>query len=644
MEERRPYAELTEPVAADAAASPGIWVQVKDLGQLSAKLPRSLQTEVPGKMLQDVAQTISSTLGADVAAVVDLAQPVDVALSMPHGLAPPFPVFGFRVRSAEAIERGQAGLTLRRLAAGLWQLGDVVQPLPEPEPDDSQMDDDEAALDEEEEEEGEEPEPEVEERMPCLLAHAPAPVGYRVMCGPDMDSLRAAVGFLLRDTPAPRADVHVDLSGPTYQARMREAFDLAAREAKGEEPTLDGGEKLGAEVGLAIVNALAAHERLSFDVRFAPTGVELQLDVEFPRSTDTAALGLWASSMSARRLPKSFALLPADHGLALAFTGFGQGITQAFVSRFIEEVLGEMSQEYVLSKKDLSEMNAAFDGMVPSDGHFSFAAGIDAEAASAALNGDKVAQADITERPLTPATIKELQAALAGWMVIGVDVPPKEYLPGVERMLRANAIPMRRRPGMPRKDSDRTDSKLLRRPLATAGLPAGTLHLVDQVRPAKTYRPPLDGSEPAILPYDSHLLVVPDGQRVWLVSARDEALAGRRALSLVRASATLGASPEVQKTVERPLLGAWSFTASGLILQGLDWDSADQRHKSRFQMRRFKNQLGVVNTPMLATVEVAPPPANDAPGFGFRVQLLVSDKALGEYLATVPPPIPVPTP
>jgi hypothetical protein len=642
-DERRPYAELTQPAEADALKSPGIWVQVRDVAQLSGKLPKSLQTGAPGRMVSEIVQTVSSTLGADVGAVVDLSQPVDVAVSIPRGLGPPHPVFGFRVRSPEAIERGQAGLTLRRLSAGVWQLGDVIQAAPAPEPDDSELDDDETAMDEEEEE-GEEPEPEPDERVPCLLAHAPAPVGYRVLCGPDGDMLRDLVGFMLRDTVVTQADVHVELSGPIYQERLQAALGEAIASGKAEAETNTGGEKLGAKMGIAIVEAFAAHERISFDVQFAPTGVDLLMDLAFPRSLATAPLELWTRSMATRRLPKSFALLPADHGLALAFTGLGQDATKAAMSAFWDELLGGMAQEYVLKPQELAEMNAAFTGLVPSDAHFSFAAGVDAAAASAVLSGQKVAQADATDRPLTPAAIKELQASLAGWMVVGLDVPPKDYLPAVERMLRANAIPMRRRPNMPRKDSDREDSKLRRRPLKTAGLPVGTLHLVDEVRPAKTYRAPLDGSEPPILPHDSHMLVVPDGQRVWLVSARDEALAGQRALAIVRGGATLAARPDIQQAVERPLIGAWSFTAGGMILQGLNWDSADERRLARIKLRRFKKQVDGMNTPMLATLELTPPPANDAPGFGFRVKLLVSDTTLGEWLGTMPPPIPVSPP
>ena len=125
-DERRPYAELLQPSPGDAEKSPGIWVQVRDVAALGGRLPKSLQTELPVRLLSDIAKTVSSTFGADVAAVIDLAQPVDIALSIPPGFGPPNPVFGFRVRSPEAIEHGQAGLTLRRVGPGVWQLGDPM--------------------------------------------------------------------------------------------------------------------------------------------------------------------------------------------------------------------------------------------------------------------------------------------------------------------------------------------------------------------------------------------------------------------------------------------------------------------------------------------------------------------------------------
>jgi hypothetical protein len=219
-------------------------------------------------------------------------------------------------------------------------------------------------------------------------------------------------------------------------------------------------------------------------------------------------------------------------------------------------------------------------------------------------------------------------------------VPPKDYLLAVERMLRANAIPMRRRPGMPRKDSEREDTKLRRRPVTTRGLPAGTMHLVNEVRPAKSYRPPVDGSEPPVLPYDSHWLVVPDGQRVWIVGARNEALAGARALLTLQANNKLGARPQVLQSGQRPLLGAWSFSLSGVRLQSFDWDSVRQRRAARRLLTRFGKQFRSANTPMLVTLEVAPPPANGAKGFSFRARLQVDQAGLTEFVDSSLPDVP----
>lgn len=635
--ERRPYSEVMLPTATDAT-SPGIWVQVANVGQLFGKLPASVQSQPSLLPFKDLAPLVSGALGADVASIIDLSQPVDMATPMPHGFEGPSPVFAFRVRSPETIERGQAGLTLRPLAAGMWILGDEVPPPPAVEPDESAMDEEEEHPEDEQDEMP--AEERGEPRMPCLLAHAPPPVGYRVLCGVGLEKIRALSAFLLRDTPAPVADVHVELGGPAYRALIDKALVDMKAESQKELETKTGGEKLGAEAGFAIVEALAAHERVGLDVRFGVGGAEALLDVAFPESPASELLQRWARSATERRLPAAFPLLPADDGLAFSFAGLGQETTRTFLAFVLEELLSDMSQEFVLSAQELRELQSSFAGVLPSDGHFSVALGADVDAIEKVLMSDAVRLADEAERPLTPAAIKALQAAMAGWVTVGFDLPPKDYLPAVERMLRANAIPMRRRPGMPRKDSEREDSHMRRRPVATRGLPAGTIHIVDEVRPAKTYRPPVNGSEPPVLPYDSHWLVVPDGQRVWIVGARSEALAGERALLAVQAKGKLAEQPAIRQTSARPLLGAWSFSLSGVRLQSLDWDSVRQRRAARREFKRSSKQLRGAKTPMLVTLELSPPPANGAPGFGFRARLEADQTALTELLDSSGPDVP----
>jgi hypothetical protein len=634
--ERRPYAELVVPVAPEAAASPGIWLEVANPAQLLSKLPDAIQTKPGLQPFKDITALASGALGADISAVIDLSQPFDVAMPLSKAMHDP-PVLAFRVRSPEAVERGQAGLTLRRVAAGIWLLGDQTSSSPTEE---NEQTEEEEQAPEDEEGEMAEAEP-VASAMPCLLAHAPPPVGYRVLCGPRLDLVQSVARFLLRPQPAPIADIHAELAGPAYRDVIDKALSQVKAESNTEGDTLSGSDKFGQQAGLAIVRTLGAHERVSLDVNLGAQGAELQLDVAFPESPATAELQRWALSTRGKQLPPSFARLPGDNGFALSFVGLGKETTSTLLPLLMGEISRDMAQEFVLSVKELHELNEAFLGVVPADAHFSVAAGADVDAIEGVLHSDAVRQADATGHPLAPAAIKLLQEALGGWIAIGVDVPPKEYLPAIERMLRADAIPMRRRPGMPRKDSEREDSQLRRRPVSTRGLPSGTIHVLDTVRPAKTYRPPVDGSEPPILPYDGHWLVVPDGQRVWIVGARSEALATAHASSVLNGGNRLAEQPGIQKAAERPLLAAFSYSLAGMRLQSLDWDSVFQRDMARLQFRLFGKLLHTAKTPMLVTIE-AVPHAPNASGFGLRANLHVDEAALLEVLDMSSPGLPPP--
>jgi hypothetical protein len=623
--ERRPYAELVAPSAPEAAESPGIWLQVAQPDVLLKLLPDSIQARPGVRAMADIGPAVSGIFGADVGAIIDLSQPFELATPIDAVGFHPVPVFAFRVRSPEAIEQGQAGLTLRRVAAGTWRLGDdAPAPLV---PENDEPEEEEAAPDDEEGEMSEEPAPSV---MPCWLAHAPPPVGYRVLCGEHAELVQSTASFLLRPQAPQTADIHVELAGSAYRRVIERALTAVEAEGKTEAESLPAGEKLGRQAGLAMVRTLVAHEQLRLDVHVGKQGIELQLDIDFPESPQTAGLQRWALDLGSKRVPASFGLLPGDSGVALSFVGLGKETTSSFLQLLQSALISDMAQEFVLSAKQVHELNEAFIGIVPADAHFSVAAGADVDAIDSVLHGDAVRGADAHWRPLTAGAIKDLQEALGGWVTIGLDVSPKEYLPAVERMLRANAMGMRRRPGMPKKDNEREDSHLKQRPLSVRGLPSGTLHVVDSVRPAKTYRPPLDGSEPPILPFDRHWLVVPEGQRVWIVGARSEALAGARALSVLRGGSRLAARSELQQLAERPLLAAVSFSPAGARLQSLDWDSVQERDLARLHFRFSGKMLHTATTPMLITVEAVP--HQKASGFGLRAKLLLDEAVLASLI------------
>jgi hypothetical protein len=617
------------PPTRDRAASPGVWLQIASPAQLLSKLPDPIQSNPGFQAIKDVTKLATGALGADVGSIVDLSQPVELVMPIDGVALPPPVAFALRVRSPEVIEHGEAGLTLRRIAAGLWRLGSELAPPSTTEEEAEEEDEEQAPEDEEDEHAREEPGP---SHMPCLLAHAAAPVGYRVLCGTRLDFVQGVAPFLLAERPQTSADVHAELGGPAYRAVLDKALAQLKAEGKTELDALSGSEKFGEQVGLAIVETLGAHEQVSLDIRLGAAGAELRMDVAFPESSATTELQHWAISRAGTRLPASFGLLPNDSGMAFSFAGLGKETTRSLSQLVLDEITRDMAQEFVLSAKEIRELSEAFIGVVPEDAHFSVAAGADADAIEGALMGDPVRQADAVQRTLSPGAIKELQAALGGWLVIGLDVSPKDYFPALDRMLRADAMPMRRRPGMPRKDSEREDSHTKRAPLTTRGLPSGTLHFVNSVRPAKTFRPPVDGSEPPILPYDAHWLVVPDGQRVWIVIARSEALAGARALATMHGGRHVAEQAELQKALERPLLMAFSYSLAGARLQELDWDSVRQRDHARLEFLRNGKILRSAKTPMLVTIEALPRPAGTR-GFGLRAQLQINQAALSELVA-----------
>src|SRR4051812_14143050 len=75
--ERRPYAELMPPPR-EGAASPGVWLEIASPAQLLSKLPDAIQSKPGFQAIKDVTKLATEALGADVGAIVDLSQPVEL--------------------------------------------------------------------------------------------------------------------------------------------------------------------------------------------------------------------------------------------------------------------------------------------------------------------------------------------------------------------------------------------------------------------------------------------------------------------------------------------------------------------------------------------------------------------------------------
>jgi hypothetical protein len=606
-EERRPYLEVAPALA--AVPLDGVWVRVASVAKTFDELPSLVKGLPQLAPLRNLVEGRAGLLPADVAAVVDASQPVELLL--PRGTTP---VWAFRVRSPEAIAEGGAGLTLRRRAAGVWDVGGVVAEAEEPPLDDDEEpgDDDEEA----EEEDSSEPSPFEVTGLHCQLQHRPAPVDYRVLCSAQPEAIELAAAFLAAPPSAAAAasGVHLELAGPSY-AQMRERI-LASLPPEGEAG--DAARRAGRQMALGLFQGLFEHDRLMLDVSLDQLHADAALDLAFGDTLKSASFGAWLAQSSKATLPPSYSRLPADSSLALGMN-LGPGVTD-FI---LEQVEHGIDEETLASPAEKREALESLRGVLPSDGRLSLAFNLDVAAALEALNSPAIRLADDAERPLSAASVQELQAASSGVLVLGVEEQPARYLAAVRRAYRIGRKPSKTRPGHEEKNP-RSHSELTQLSGAPAGLPRDTLHLVSSVRPERKYVPPADDSAPPMLPYDEHFLIVPDGDHVWLVYARSLALAVAQAKALLAPAAKVtGAVPEAAVLAASAQLALFGFGDA-------HFDSKTERASARRKLSGVNLAPGQARLPLPLTIRVVP--RQDAPGWWLRLH---SHVQLDQLLAQV---------
>jgi hypothetical protein len=614
-QERRPYAEelgRSNPIELD-----GAWLHLSSLRRTFDQLP-VLVKSLPG--LAPVAQLVAGRGGVlppDVAAVIDPSQPIDFV--WPLGAGANSPALSFRVRSADAVERGLAGLTLTRVAAGVWNIGGLADVEPE---QDAGYEDAEVPADDDEAPEDEPSQSEFGS-MRCQLIHLPAPQGFRVLCGHGQAPNEYGRAFLLapaRDALAP-SDAHLEVAGAGYAALRTIALRSAAARMQAPKST---SQRAGQQVAVDLFDTLLDHDRLSLDVSFSNLRAELQLELSYGAAPSVVGLAQWLERSSRTELPASYARLPTDSMLRL-----GASLGPNIGDRVLAELEASIDTETLTSAAEKKEMLASLRDILPREGRFSFAMGMDVPAALAALDSPAVRLADDADKPLGPAAMREMQGALGGWTVIGVEEQPARYLAAVKRMYRTRNLRWHARPGYEERNR-RSSSELVSLTGAPRGLPRDTLHIVSAERPDRKYTPPADGSKPASLPFDLHVLVVPDGGRVWVVCARSEAVALQRARALLAPAPPLGTA-----TIEAPAVFAASAQLALFALAELDGDSKAQREAARRTLSAVNRAPARGQGSLPVSLQVLP--RQDAPGWRLRLRSSAQvDELLAQGIALFP--------
>jgi hypothetical protein len=417
----------------------------------------------------------------------------------------------------------------------------------------------------------------------CELWQVEAPIGTRIVCGGSAAALRdfgpELVGNAKERTSA---SFRLEVFGEAYRAVLSQA--MAEQEA--EDQALPLSERSGAELGRKWMTTLLEGERVGFDITLGDKAIELAVDFGF-HDRNSPLFNSWlAASEKAQAVPDAYSALPPDAQVRGALSGVDTGTGRALRLEGVHQMVMAMEEDMVIPKTALGELERAVIGVLPERFRGVFALGQDLDAAGRLLAAEDKAG---------PAP-RELEQAIEGWSIFGLEVEPSEYLRAVDDFVKvANYhFPDKVPPSIagaaptPPPTPNRSDSTLKRRP-TPKGLPPGSLHLVDEVRPDPAYRAKAPSDLPPIRAFQRHMLVLPDGGWVWIVVSRSEAEALARARSVLdKPSRAVNA-----RTLSREgmaFLGELSL--AGAVTLGLDVETPEQRADARTAFRRLQGLPG----------------------------------------------------
>ncbi|WP_438041245.1 hypothetical protein [Sorangium sp. So ce128] len=414
--------------------------------------------------------------------------------------------------------------------------------------------------------------------------------GARLLCGTDMEDIEAAAAYLVQVVAREPldADARIELSERT----LRQAVEEASAAGDADEDDGRAG-ALGEELAAGFLRDI---ERLNVDLTWGRADVEVGLTLRFASRRSPLTLAFVPAAAQDAAPPPAFFRLPAD--TAVAF--HTQGASRAELAPLREAVFKALRDDMIDDGYDEARLDQVLDRL----GTLAFtggplvvgagANGAAAEKALAAYQRDKGA----------PRARKAARLALQGWVLASVEEPAQTWISGVKELLQRGDELDKFKRSAPKdgarkddEDNQHTTHAIVRAP---ASLPAGTLHVELRSRPLTKGAPPA---------HTTHLYVVPAGQRTWLgISEDDAALVARLRVAVDpgRDEGTLGAAPDMDVLRRRGTLAGGLFSLAGLALLAANGDTPealDEAAKDLAALAALPARGGVA-TPLAVTSEV----------------------------------------
>jgi hypothetical protein len=434
-----------------------------------------------------------------------------------------------------------------------------------------------------------------------------------VACAADEDLLEQAAPYFLRVLA--RVKSEDDISAQLDFAKLRPLLD----DDDDDAPPKNRAEAEGSALGEGLIADLGL---VGLAGSWGRNELTAEFSLGFAERRSPLTLAMTGRPRPDAPPPSSFLRLPRDAGLAF----YAQGLTAADLDPLRDVAVRALRADMLDEGYDAAKLED-FLGRLASlflaGSPFALAAGVDragAEHALAAWDHDRK----------TPKTREAAFRSLRGWMVAGIE--GDAWSRGLADIVRlSNELDQLKNGGKKPaggaavKGSSTDDDEQTEGVIAAApkDLPKGALHVEMRARPlAKDVRPA----------HTSHLYVVPDGARTWIGLGEDEAamIARLKAAISGEPARTVAGMPELSDALVQGAMAGGYFTLAGAELLFTD----DQRDAHLPAALSTLNQLGALPMrgdtvlPFVVLSEEMPPR-----GARLRARVRLPVQAIGDIIA-----------
>lgn len=547
----------------------------------------SLAALLSGGGSVDPEALVATAVGAPIGKLVDLDQPVDLAVSDIEGEAAT-KIAG----SAVIADPSSARETLEKYYTWTQTAPGVVRLVPRDDaPDDASP-------------------------RPCMLTPAFDTGGAqraRIVCGASEAAVRHLGPYLARTMPRVASSADFRLEVFVRELRSAKSHEANSTADASKDPADELVDRMADELTDDVAGVVL---EASSDGRT----VDVTLTTAFGSATSPITRAVLGQAPPAAAPPPAFERLPRDASLAFYARGAAAADLAPLRAAFFESLRRwEADDGFTPAAADVQI--APLEKLLLTGGPWVVATGHKVDAARAAV--------DAALDGKTPAARAKARTALGPWVVVGVEEPPRAWIDGARELAKNDGMKPTGKP-LRKREPQKETTKVVITPVPRGlDLPAGTLHVEAHVtqNPAwvaaqRKAKLPVGNPVP---PHTGHIFVVPDGTRTWFAIADDPALAAaevKASLAGAPESGTIASRRDVDAVRALPASSAGWLSVAGAAMWLADGATDDGLKKARETMRGLAALTAGGTTPVPVTFTAVPKPGA-GPSSGGEVRLRV---------------------